>query len=72
MRRDGGDFDAVAAFTLERDAHDHARYLRLYNIDNDDYGFADLIIDAGTHTPDEIVNRIIEKAASFNTNIFQK
>jgi cytidylate kinase len=61
--REGGDFDAVAAFTTERDAHDHERYLRLYNIDNDDYGFADLIIDSGLHTPDEIAGMIADRAA---------
>ncbi|MDR2343985.1 MAG: cytidylate kinase family protein [Spirochaetaceae bacterium] len=66
MRRDGGDFDAVAAFTRERDIRDHERYLRLYNIDNDDYAFADLVIDSGLHTPEEIVSRISGKAASIS------
>jgi cytidylate kinase len=62
IQREGGDFDAVAAFTMERDAHDHERYLRLYNIDTDDYSFADLVIDSGTHTPDEIVDEIVKAA----------
>ncbi|MDR3356875.1 MAG: cytidylate kinase family protein [Spirochaetaceae bacterium] len=67
IQREGGDFDTVAAFTKERDARDHERYLRLYGIDNDDYGFADLVIDAGIHTPGEIVSLIIDKAgASIN------
>ncbi|MDR2097847.1 MAG: cytidylate kinase family protein [Spirochaetaceae bacterium] len=61
--REGGDFDTVAAFTKERDTHDHERYLRLYGIDNDEYGFADLVIDSGIYTPDEIVEQIIAKAA---------
>jgi cytidylate kinase len=61
MRREGGDFDSVAAFTKARDARDHDRYLRLYGIDNDDYGFADLVIDSGLYTPDEIVDRIAQK-----------
>jgi cytidylate kinase len=67
IRREGGDFDVVAEFTKERDAHDHARYLHLYNIDNNDYSFADLIIDAGAHTPDEIANQIIERAAALKS-----
>ena len=62
MRRDGGDFDAVAAFTAKRDARDHERYLRLYGIDNDDYHFAGLIMDSGVLTPDEIVDEIIGRA----------
>ncbi|MDR0663353.1 MAG: AAA family ATPase [Spirochaetaceae bacterium] len=64
MQREGGDFDAVAAFTRERDAHDHERYLRLYGIDNDDYSFAGLVIDSGVHTPDEIVEKIAASAAA--------
>ncbi|MDR0409142.1 MAG: cytidylate kinase family protein [Spirochaetaceae bacterium] len=59
MAREGGSFEEVAAFTKERDTRDHARYLRLYNIDNDDYAFADLIIDTNLYTPDEIVSQII-------------
>jgi cytidylate kinase len=61
IRREGGSFDSVAAFTTERDARDHDRYLRLYGIDNDDYGFADLVIDSGACTPDEIVSQIARK-----------
>jgi cytidylate kinase len=58
IQREGGDYEAVAAFTKRRDARDHERYLRLYNIDNDDFSFADLTIDAGVLTPDEIVAQI--------------
>jgi cytidylate kinase len=61
-RREGGDFDEVAAFTRERDARDHDRYLRLYNIDNNDYGFAGLIIDTELYTPEQIVDQIADKA----------
>ena len=69
MRRDGGDFQAVAAFTKKRDALDHERYLHLYGIDNDDYRFADLIIDSGVRTPDEIVDQIIYRAGQPAPNI---
>ncbi|MDR1363305.1 MAG: cytidylate kinase family protein [Spirochaetaceae bacterium] len=64
LQRDGGSFEEIAAFTKERDARDHARYLRLYNIDNDDYGFADLVIDTGLYAPNEIVDQIVEKICS--------
>ncbi|MDR1148720.1 MAG: cytidylate kinase family protein [Spirochaetaceae bacterium] len=67
LQREGGSFDDIAAFTKKRDERDHARYLRLYNIDNDDYAFADLIIDTGLYTPNEIVDQIMKKSlpASF-------
>jgi len=62
IKREGGAFDEVAAFTAERDRQDHGRYLRIYNIDNDDYSFADLIVNTDIFTPDEIVDMIIQKA----------
>jgi len=61
-KREGGNIEAVAAFTAERDRQDHSRYLRIYNIDNDDYKFADLIINADNMTPDAIVRTIITEA----------
>ncbi|MDR2659544.1 MAG: cytidylate kinase family protein [Spirochaetaceae bacterium] len=68
MRREGGSFEEVAAFTRERDARDHARYARLYNINNDDYSFADLIIDTGRCLPEEIAGKIIEKVKRLAAN----
>ena len=62
IKREGGVFDEVAAFTAERDRQDHGRYLRIYNIDNDDYSFAHLIVNTDIHTPDEIVDMIVQKA----------
>ncbi|MDR1287240.1 MAG: AAA family ATPase [Treponema sp.] len=61
MKREGGSEEEVAAFTLERDRQDHERYLRIYGIDNDDYGFADLVIDTDRAGPDEIVAMILQK-----------
>jgi cytidylate kinase len=61
LNREGGDPEAVAAFTEERDRQDRERYIRIYDIDNDDYHFADLIIDTDELTPDLIVARIIEE-----------
>jgi cytidylate kinase len=60
--REGGSLEAVAAFTEERDKQDRERYLRIYNIDNDDYSFADLIIDTDEREPAEIASLIIKKA----------
>jgi len=60
--REGGSLKKVAAFTAERDKHDHARYIRIYNIDNDEYDFADMIIDTDNIKPDAIAKMIIKKA----------
>ena len=62
IKREGGDFEEVAAFTAERDKQDHGRYFRIYNIDTDDYSFADLIVNTDILTPDEIVDIIVRKA----------
>jgi len=52
-------YDAVLTQTVERDQRDHDRYLRLYGIDNDEFGFADLIVDAADRGPDEIADLIV-------------
>jgi cytidylate kinase len=62
VNREGGRLDEVAAFTDKRDRQDHERYLRLYNIDTDDYSFADMVINTGEHTPEEITDIIVKKA----------
>jgi len=60
--REGGDsLKDVADFTASRDRQDHERYLRIYNINNDEYSFADLVIDTDTIDPFEIANLIIDK-----------
>jgi len=63
IKREGGDRNAVGDFTKKRDLHDHQRYLRIYNIDTNDYSFADLIIDANTNTPAQITDMIISRAS---------
>ena len=60
QQREGGDLDSVLAETNERDRRDHARYLRLYNIDIDSYDFADLVVDTGRYRPNEIVDLIVK------------
>jgi cytidylate kinase len=61
MEREGGSLASVAAFTAERDRQDHERYLSIYNIDNDDYAFADLVIDTDETEPSQIVRLITER-----------
>jgi cytidylate kinase len=62
VKREGGRLVDVAAFTAERDLQDHNRYLRIYRIDNDDYQFADLVIDVDELSPVQIAEMIIKKA----------
>jgi len=59
QQREGGTVEQVLAATNERDRRDHARYLRLYNIDTESYSFADLVIDTETKNPGEIVEMIV-------------
>jgi CMP/dCMP kinase len=52
-------FETVLTQTVERDQRDHDRYLRLYGIDNDDFAFADLIIDTTGLSAEEEADLII-------------
>jgi len=62
VRREGGALEEVAAYTRERDRQDTGRYLRIYQIDNDDYAFADLIIDTENMGTEEIAGVIVDAA----------
>jgi cytidylate kinase len=62
VKREGGSLADVAAFTAERDRQDRSRYLRIYGIDNDQYQFADLVIDVDDIEPADIASLIIAKA----------
>ena len=42
--REGGELSDVLAVTEERDKNDSERYSKIYDIDNNDYGFVDLVI----------------------------
>jgi cytidylate kinase len=66
VKREGEDIAAVAAFTAERDRQDHDRYVRIYNIDNDNYTFADIVIDTDNIVPDQIAQLIIDAAEKIN------
>ena len=61
LNREGGSLEEIAAFTAERDRQDHGRYKRIYNIDTNDYSFADLIIDTGKYDPQQITDLILER-----------
>ena len=60
-KREGGNLDEVAEFTAERDRQDRERYMRIYNIDTNNYNFADLIIDTDNINPQNITDLIISK-----------
>ena len=64
FKREGGDLEAIKAFTAERDRQDSARYLRLYGIDNEDYSKSDLVVDTDDLSPEEIVERIVAALGS--------
>jgi cytidylate kinase len=64
QNREGGTFEQKLKETRIRDHNDHERYLRLYGIDNNDYGFCDLIVDTERHAPEEIAELIAGTARS--------
>ena len=59
--REGDSLEEIIRFTSYRDQQDHERYLRIYNINNDDYVFVDLVIETDDIAPAEIVKRIISE-----------
>jgi len=61
VNREGGTLAEVAAFTAERDRQDRNRYLRIYNIDNDNFDFAQKIIDTDNLKPDAIAHIILSE-----------
>lgn len=61
LNREGGDLQEIKNFTSMRDSEDSRRYKSLYNIDNNNYEFADLIIDTQDKTPEQIVQLILDE-----------
>ena len=61
FQREGGSLEHIKEFTAMRDNDDTRRYKELYNIDNTDYAFADMLIDTEHYTPDLIVGLIIDE-----------
>jgi cytidylate kinase len=62
VEREGGTLEAVAAFTAERDRQDRERYIRIYKIDNNNYGFVNMVINPDNLEPDTIAQMIIAEA----------
>jgi len=58
--REGGDREAIAKFTRDRDTKDHQRYLDTYGIDTDDISSANLVIDTELWDAPEIARIIVE------------
>ena len=60
-RREGAaTIDAIEK-TIARDRRDHERYKRIYQINNDNYQFADMVIDSGKYNQFAIADMIIQK-----------
>jgi len=60
-RENDSTLEAIEKFTASRDIQDHDRYLRIYDIDNDNYSFADLVIDTDNISPAEVAEMIISE-----------
>ena len=61
QKREGGAIETVEHETAERDRRDRERYLRLYGLDNDQFQFADLIVDTTNLSQQDVADRIIEE-----------
>ncbi|MEE0885893.1 MAG: AAA family ATPase [Treponema sp.] len=66
LNREGGDLQKIKDFTAMRDSEDTRRYKKIYNIDNNDYSFSDLIIDTANYNPEQIVDIIVEELKNRN------
>ncbi|MBN2444473.1 MAG: cytidylate kinase family protein [Spirochaetales bacterium] len=61
-KREKHSYEQAYAETLVRDKRDHERYMRLYNIDINNYDFVDLIIDTEKGDQMYVAQLIIEAA----------
>ena len=61
QNREGGNLEKIAEFTASRDKQDSERYMRIYNIDNNDFAFADLIIQTDKMNPTQIVDTVLRR-----------
>lgn len=59
LKREGGELSTVLEKTRRRDERDHARYQRLYGIDNNAFSFADLVIDTSDKGIEQIVALVL-------------
>lgn len=68
FKREGGDLQKRLEETQMRDKNDTNRYKRIYSIDNDDFGFVDLIINTDNKQPEEVAKIIVDKALTMLSN----
>lgn len=66
FNREGGTLEAQKEKTTARDKRDCERYKKLYNIDNRDYGFADLIINTDRISARQVADIIINAAKALS------
>lgn len=66
--REGGNYEEVLEETITRDKNDHNRYMRLYNINNFEFDFADLIINTEKYDQYEVRDFIIENVQKSRAN----
>lgn len=57
-KREGGNIEKIRQFTKERDNEDYRVFKKLYNIDYNQYTFADLILNTEEYSPKECVELI--------------
>jgi len=65
QKREGGTLSERMSQTAVRDERDHIRYKKLYDIDNNDFAFADLVINTDRMSP-EVTADIILAAVGRN------
>ncbi|MDC7218560.1 MAG: AAA family ATPase [Spirochaetales bacterium] len=67
LKREGGSLQEQMDITAARDKRDHERYLKLYDIDHDDFSFADLIINTDRMVPEQICEIILSATKAMTT-----
>jgi len=67
FEREGGSIEEIMKQTSLRDESDSNRYKKIYNIDNSDTNFADLVIDTEKFSPEEIVEQIFERVEKIDS-----
>jgi cytidylate kinase len=67
-KREGGSPAEILEKTVARDRRDHERYKRIYGIDNDKYGFADLVIDTAEEDQHAVAERILRAYKSSDSD----
>ncbi len=64
-KREGWSEEYALAHTEKRDREDRERYLKTYKIDNNQYQFADIIFDTGLHTPQQLLESVLNELQKY-------